>query len=110
MRPVHASPFARLRAISATCGLFLALCVAPALAATPTTTTLAVGPSNNISIGQVVTLTATVTNPSPVTHGTVMFCDALVAHCGPGRGLYGSATITSGDRKSTRLNSSHLGI
>jgi len=96
MRPVHASPFACLRAISAPCGLFLALCVAPALAATPTTTTLAVGPSNNISIGQVVTLTATVTNPSPVTHGTVMFCDALVAHCGPGRGLYGSATITSG--------------
>ena len=95
MRPVQATIFARVRSISATCGLFFALCMAPALAATPTTTTLAVGPSNSVVTGTVVTLTATVTNPSPVTKGTVQFCDALISHCGPGRGLYGTATLTS---------------
>src|ERR1035437_44821 len=94
MRPVQATPFARVRSISATCGLFFALCVAPALAATPTTTTLAVGTSNSVAAGTVVTLTATVTNPSPVTKGTVQFCDALISHCGPGPGLYGTATLT----------------
>jgi hypothetical protein len=95
MRPVHATLFARLRVISAAYGLFLAIFAAPALAAAPTTTTLSVGPSNNVTIGQVATLTAAVMNPSPVIRGTVMFCNALIVHCGPGRGLYGTATLTS---------------
>ena len=95
MRPVHATLVERVRSVSATCGIFLALCVAPAIAATPTTTTLAVGPSNNVATGTTVTLTATVTNPSPVTTGLVLFCNATAPHCSQGVGLYGTASLTT---------------
>lgn len=95
MRPVHATLVERVRSVSATCGIFLALCVAPAIAATPTTTTLAVGPSNNVATETTVTLTATVTNPSPVTTGLVLFCNATAPHCSQSVGLYGTASLTT---------------
>jgi len=84
MRPVppHPSVLARIVEIA----LFVSLGAGQALAATQTTTTLSVGPSNNVTAGAVVILTATVTNPSAVTKGTVKFCNALVTDCGPGAG------------------------
>src|ERR1035441_3799569 len=93
MRPVppHPSVLARIVEIA----LFVSLGAGQALAATQTTTTLSVGPSNNVTAGAVVILTATVTNPSAVTKGTVKFCNALITDCGPGRGLYGTAALTS---------------
>jgi len=93
MRPVpsHPSVLARIVEIA----LFVSLGAGQAFATTQTTTTLSVGPSNNVTAGAVVILTATVTNPSAVTKGTVKFCNALITDCGPGRGLYGTAALSS---------------
>jgi hypothetical protein len=78
------------------------LCLAFFLVATPlfavqapTTTTLAIGPSNYVAADTVVTLTATVTNPGSVTSGTVNFCNVESTDCSPGSGLYASAQLTS---------------
>ena len=60
-----------------------------------TSTTLAVLPSNSVVAGAVVTLTATVKNPSAVTQGVVLFCNALAAHCSQGLGLYGSVSLST---------------
>jgi hypothetical protein len=60
-----------------------------------TSTTLAVLPSNSLVAGAVVTLTATVKNPSAVTQGVVLFCNALAAHCSQGLGLYGSVSLST---------------
>jgi len=95
MPPVHALRLARVRAIYASCGLFLALAITPAFAATPTTTTLSISPSSNVALDTVVTLTAAVTNPGVVTTGTVNFCNVNATDCAPGSGLYGTAQLTS---------------
>jgi hypothetical protein len=102
MRPILATPFTRFRALTVTLGLVFSVATAQALAATPTTTTLTAS-SNNMTAGAVVTLTATVTNPAPVTHGTVVFCNALASECTPGRGIYGSSQLTSGGSAVLRL-------
>src|ERR1035437_5625076 len=60
----------------------------------PTTTTLSISPANYVASGTIVTLTATVTNPSNVTTGTVNFCNASSTDCSLGSGLYGTAQLT----------------
>jgi hypothetical protein len=93
MRPVPPHPRVLARIVEI--ALFVSLGAGQAFATTQTTTTLSVGPSNNVTAGAVVILTATVTNPSAVTKGTVKFCNSLITDCGPGRGLYGTAALTS---------------
>ena len=58
-------------------------------------TTLAVLPSNSVVAGTVVTLTATVKNPTAVTQGVVLFCNALAAHCSQGLGRYGAVSLST---------------
>lgn len=65
-----------------------------AVALSPTSTSLAATPGDNVPAGTVVTLTATVTNPNIVTKGFVNFCDAARPMCTSGDGLYGTAQLT----------------
>jgi hypothetical protein len=65
-----------------------------AVVISPTTTVLAVSPSNPVSAGAMVTLTATVTDPEIVSSGFVNFCDATRSTCLPGDGLFGTAQLT----------------
>ncbi len=60
---------------------------------TTTATTLALSAST-VSAGTVVTFTATVTNPSAVTMGLVMFCDASATYC-TDTAVIGTAQLTS---------------
>jgi hypothetical protein len=56
--------------------------IAAASAQSATTTSLNVSPSNNVSTGAIVTLTATVTaGTSAVTAGQVLFCNANATYC-----------------------------
>jgi Bacterial Ig-like domain (group 3)/FG-GAP-like repeat/FG-GAP repeat len=74
-----------------------------ASASTPTTTTLTLSPSDTVSAGTVVTLTASVSNPAPVARGTVNFCNASMPVCLKGDGLYGSAQLTSVGTASVKM-------
>jgi Bacterial Ig-like domain (group 3)/FG-GAP-like repeat/FG-GAP repeat len=65
-----------------------------AVVISPTTTMLAVSPSDLVSAGDMVTLTATVTDPEIVSSGFVNFCDATRPACLTGDGLYGTAQLT----------------
>src|SRR5579863_8438386 len=59
-----------------------------------TSTTLSIAPSNSVTAGTAVTLTATVTHSgAPVTTGLVTFCNATIG-C-PGLGVLGVAQLTS---------------
>lgn len=60
---------------------------------TTTATSLTLSAST-VSAGTVVTFTATVTNPSPVTRGLVMFCDASATYC-EDVSIVGTAQLTS---------------
>ncbi|MGA3326960.1 MAG: VCBS repeat-containing protein, partial [Terriglobia bacterium] len=72
----------------------MAMLAAPvARAGTPTTTTLALSASS-VTAGTVVTFTASVTNPSPVTIGLVTFCDATATYC-ENSAIIGTAQLTS---------------
>jgi PAS domain S-box-containing protein len=72
----------------------IALLSAPvAQAATTTTTTLALS-SSSITNGTAATLTATVTNPSAVTTGLVIFCNASATYC-DNSAIIGTAQLTS---------------
>src|SRR5882762_1362152 len=65
---------------------------APAAQAGPTTTTLTLS-SSSVASGTPVTLTAAVSNGSPVTAGTVTFCDATATFCTNGA-VIGTAQLT----------------
>lgn len=76
-------------------GLALPFVFASLLAAqATTTTTLTINPSSYVPFSTVVTLTATVRDSWPVAQGVVDFCNADMADCVIGDGLYGSAEIT----------------
>ena len=78
----------------------LAACFAstlPAMAfAVTSTTTLTITPSTTVNAGTVVTMTANVSNGSPV-RGQVDFCLASAAHCTGGAVLASVQTTTLGD-------------
>jgi MBG domain (YGX type)/Bacterial Ig-like domain (group 3)/FG-GAP-like repeat len=66
----------------------------PGLAASSTTTTLAVSPTSTTA-GSIITFTATVTSGGvPLTAGQVKFCNASAAYCDNGA-LLGSVWVTS---------------
>jgi hypothetical protein len=71
----------------------MAALVAPPAQAAATTTTLALSSSSVIS-GTVVTFTAAVSNGSPVTLGTVTFCNAAATYC-DNSAVMGTAQLTS---------------
>ena len=74
-------------------GSILFLCQ-PALAASSTTTTLAVSPTSTTA-GSIITLTATVTSGGvPLTAGQVKFCNASATYCDNGA-LLGTVWVTS---------------
>ena len=74
-------------------GSILFLCQA-ALAASSTTTTLAVSPTSTTA-GSIITLTATVTSGGvPLTAGQVKFCNASATYCDNGA-LLGTVWVTS---------------
>ena len=74
-------------------GSILFLCQ-PALAASSTTTTLAVSPTS-ATAGSIITLTATVTSGGvPLTAGQVKFCNASATYCDNGA-LLGTVWVTS---------------
>lgn len=79
--------FAAMLAVLAVLG------VPAALAQVATTTTLALS-SSSVATGTVVTFTATVRNPSLVTHGTVTFCNAAATYC-EDSAIIGTAQLTS---------------
>jgi hypothetical protein len=74
-----------------------------AVVISPTTTMLAVSPSNSVSVGTMVTMTAAVTNPGIVSNGFVNFCDATRSTCLPGDGLYGTAQLTRSGTATLRM-------
>src|SRR5260370_2206264 len=61
-----------------------------AVVISPTTTLLAVSPSDPVSAGAMVTVTATVTDPGIVSSGFVNFCDATRSTFLPGDVLIGT--------------------
>ncbi len=74
-------------------GSILFLCQ-PALAASSTTTTLAVSPTSTTA-GSIITLTATVTSGGvPLTAGQMKFCNASATYCDNGA-LLGTVWVTS---------------
>ena len=73
---------------------FLVSIAQASCAAVTTTTILTVSPGSSVTAGTVVTLTATVTNPTAVTKGGVKFCNTSVPDCNSGIGLFGKAQLT----------------
>jgi sugar lactone lactonase YvrE len=59
-----------------------------------TTVTMNIAPSKVVDAGTAATFTAIVTADSPVTSGTVLFCDASFPQC-DGAAVFGSAQLTS---------------
>lgn len=97
MRPESRLPQNRRRYIGDLIVLLLGvlglLLVLHARAANSTTTTLTLSAST-VSSGTAVTLTAAVSNGSPVTVGTVTICDAAAAYC-MNSAIIGTAQLTS---------------
>ena len=73
----------------------------PLAEAAATTTTLALSASS-VASGTVVTFTATVRNPAPVTAGTVTFCNAAAPYC-EDSAIIGTAQLTSAGTAIIRL-------
>jgi hypothetical protein len=80
----------------------LAVFGVPLAEAAATTTTLALS-SSSVTAGTVVVFTATVSNGSPVTLGTVTFCNAAAAYCLNPPALLGTAQLTSAGTAVFRL-------
>ena len=74
-----------------------------AVVISPTTTTLAVSPSDHVSAGAMVTITATVTDPGIVSSGLVNFCDPTRPTCLLGDGLYGTVQLTRSGTATLRM-------
>ena len=64
--------------------------------------TLKVAPGSSVMVGSVTTLTATVSHyGTPVTTGSVTFCDAAIGCSGPG--VLGTAPLTQGGKATMKL-------
>jgi hypothetical protein len=64
--------------------------------------TMKVAPGSSVMVGSVTTLTATVSHyGTPVTTGSVMFCDAAIGCAGPG--VLGTAPLTKGGKATLKL-------
>jgi hypothetical protein len=93
------STAARLTALAI---LFLGAIPATRAAGTATTTVLSVAPANSVTAGTPVSLTAAVTNPSPVSAGSVTFCDATAPNCS-GPAILGSVQVSAAGTAAIKL-------
>jgi hypothetical protein len=94
VRPLYRRVYLRWEYLAAMLAVF-ALFQAPLAEAQATTTTTLALSSSSVALGTAVTFTATVANGSPVTLGTVNFCNSAFPSCFSTPGLVETEQLTS---------------